>query len=134
MERRVKKQTSVNHIVKKRTPRQLAKTKNDIYVDNKTNFKAFLKFCEKIFNSGSREVIIHGLGKSIPRACELALRLQSIHHNTLQIDTKTSTVKLVDDWEPTNDDADFEVNERTNSAIRIRLYRLIAVGPGKFDS
>lgn len=53
-----------------------------------------LKRCEKIFDAGFSEVIIHGLGAAIHRACELALYLQKIHHQNLELDVKTSTVDL----------------------------------------
>ena len=54
-----------------------------------------MKQCEKILESNNDEVIIHGLGKAINRACELALRIQKIHHGTLGLDIKTSSVKLI---------------------------------------
>ncbi|KAL2726838.1 ribonuclease P protein subunit p20-like [Vespula squamosa] len=107
-----------NHTLRKRQPR-LIKGKRDIYVTNKTDFKAQLKKCEKLFNFGISEIIIHGLGAAIKRACNLALRFKEIHHNSLDLDIKTSTEELIDDFEPLNDDYDYEMKIRRNSAIHI---------------
>lgn len=57
--------------------------------------KAQLKKCEKLFNIGISEIIIHGLGAAIKRACNLALQLKEIHHNSLDLDIKTSTEELI---------------------------------------
>ncbi|KAL2727950.1 ribonuclease P protein subunit p20-like [Vespula maculifrons] len=114
--------SSGNYMLRKRQPR-LIREKRDIYVTNKTDFKAQLKKCEKLFNIGVSEIIIHGLGAAIKRACNLALQLKEIHHNSLDFDIKTSTEELIDDFEPLNDDYDYEMKIRRNSAIHIRVFR-----------
>ncbi|KAG7214107.1 hypothetical protein KM043_001465 [Ampulex compressa] len=120
------------HVLKKRQPFGLqCKTDRDIYVTTKTNFKAQLNKCEKLFDSGASEVIIHGLGAAICRACNLALQLRDIHYESVELDVKTSTVSLIDDLEPLIDDADYETNVRCNSAIHIRVFRKVPVGPLK---
>lgn len=51
--------------------------------------------CEKLLGAGETEIIIHGLGAAISRACNLALQLKNNHNGTLEIDVHTSTVKLI---------------------------------------
>lgn len=119
-----------NHVLRKRQPIGLIRRGNkDIYVTKKTNFKAQLNNCEKLFNNGASEIVIHGLGAAIDRACNLALQLKEIHHNTLELDIKTSTAELIDDFEPLNDNHDYEINVRRNSAIHIRVFRKETMGP-----
>ncbi|XP_058798999.1 ribonuclease P protein subunit p20 [Phymastichus coffea] len=129
-----KRKLSNSHIVKKRTPFQYPKQKNEVYANNKTNFKAQLKQCERILDSGAQEVIIHGLGAAINRACSLALHLKEIHHETLDLDTKISSVTLTDDLEPKTDDASYEIKERKSSAIRIRVFLTAFIGSLRFDN
>ncbi|KAK2584043.1 hypothetical protein KPH14_006493 [Odynerus spinipes] len=118
-----------NHVLRKRQPIGLIKRENkDIYVTNKTNFKAQLNNCERLFNAGVSEIVIHGLGAAINRACNLALQLKEIHHNTLDLDIKTSTAELIDDFEPLDDNHDYEMNIRRNSAIHIRVFRKEVMG------
>jgi ribonuclease P/MRP protein subunit RPP20 len=56
--------------------------------------KGQLYKCEKFFDKGASELIIHGLGAAVYKACNLALRLKEIHYGTLEFDIKTSTVTL----------------------------------------
>lgn len=58
-------------------------------------FKGQLYKCEKIFDKGTSELVIHGLGAAVYKAASLALRLKEIHHETLDLDVRTSTVALV---------------------------------------
>lgn len=107
--------------------------------------------CEKLFDKGASELVIHGLGAAVCRAANLALRLKEIHHETLDLDIRTSTVPLVgtytflsvhmiklksslrDIWsisdrlEALNDDVDDEMSNRQNSAIHIRVVRRVPV-------
>ncbi|XP_072176534.1 ribonuclease P protein subunit p20-like [Diadema setosum] len=109
--------------LRKRQPRRLPKRSNDIYVTRKSNFAGQLERCEKLLDAGEAEIHIHGLGAAINRALNLALQLESRALGTLQLAVSTDTVDLVDDVEPLCDDADFDVRERTNSAVHIRLFR-----------
>ncbi|XP_047351764.1 ribonuclease P protein subunit p20 [Vespa velutina] len=117
-----------NYILRKRQPKLIRQVNRDIYVTNKTDFKAQISKCEKLLNIGVSEIIIHGLGAAIDRACNLALQLKEIHHNSLDLDIKTSTAELIDDFEPLNDDYDYKVKMRRNSAIHIRVFRKEAMG------
>lgn len=42
---------------------------------------------------------------------------------SFQHETKTFSTTLIDDLEPAIDDADYEVQKRFNSALRIRVFR-----------
>ncbi|XP_015190520.1 PREDICTED: ribonuclease P protein subunit p20 [Polistes dominula] len=121
--------TNDNFVVRKRQPTGLNKqSKLHVCVTKKTCFKAQLQRCKKLFNTGSSEIVIHGLGAAVERACNLALQLKEIHYNILELDIKTSTVELMDDIKPHNDDDDGEMKLRRNSAIHIRVFRKEPIG------
>ncbi|XP_071632124.1 ribonuclease P protein subunit p20-like isoform X3 [Temnothorax longispinosus] len=83
------------HALRKRQPFKFSRSDRDIYVNNKTPFKGQLYKCEKLFDKGASELVIHGLGAAVCKAASLALRLKEIHHETLDLDIKTSTVDLI---------------------------------------
>lgn len=58
-------------------------------------YKAQLKRCEKLLESGEPELIIHGLGAAVNRACNLALQLKGNHCGTLELDINTATTDLI---------------------------------------
>lgn len=123
------KRSSGDYLLRKRIPFGPSRNQNrDIFVTNKTNFRGQLKKCEKLFENGSPEIIIHGLGAAVERACCLALQLRSIHRGTIDLDIKTSTVPITDDLEPLTDNADYDTNSRQNSAIHIRAFKKLAIG------
>ncbi|XP_076662993.1 ribonuclease P protein subunit p20 [Andrena cerasifolii] len=124
-----KKLLSDDYIAKKRQPfGPERKRDGDVYVTNKTNFKAQLKRCEKLLGDGASELIIHGLGAAVPRACNLALQLREIHYGGVELDAKTSTTSIVDDFEPLSDSADYETINRNNSTVHIRVFRKFSIG------
>jgi ribonuclease P/MRP protein subunit RPP20 len=60
--------------VVKKLPKRFPTRFNDIYVTNKTNFKAQLKKCEEILtetstksNETSNEIVLHAIGPAINR-------------------------------------------------------------------
>ncbi|XP_043280569.1 ribonuclease P protein subunit p20 [Venturia canescens] len=120
------------HVLKKRIPLCFPKRNKDIYITNRTSFKAQLNRCEKLLVSGQPELIIHALGAAINRACNLALQLKNNHCGTLELDINTSTVDLIDDLEPLYDDGDYEINNRQNSSIHIRVYQTVPIGALKY--
>ncbi|XP_006622761.1 ribonuclease P protein subunit p20-like isoform X1 [Apis dorsata] len=129
-----KKLLSSDYIIKKRQPFDIKKKRDkDIFITNKTNFKAQLKKCEKLLNNGNFEVIIHGLGSAIQKACSLALQLKEIHYGGIELDIKTSTISIIDDFEPLDDNADYETINRNNSAIHIRVYRKFSINTLKYQ-
>lgn len=111
------------YILRKRLPRRLPKRKNDIYVTRKTNFTAQLQRCQRLLDSGSNEVYIHGLGAAINRALNLALQLKERGLGTIEIAVNTSSVELVDDLEPVDSDQEQKTHTRVNSAVHIKVYR-----------
>ena len=93
-----------------------------MYVSEKTHFKAQENRCQKLLDSGS-EVIIHGLGKAVNRAINLALQLQARGAGTVQLATQTSSVELTDDIIPETDEGEARTSTRSNSAVHIRVFR-----------
>lgn len=129
-----KKFLSRNYTIKKRQPFGLRKQNGkDILVTNKTNFKAQLKKCERLLDNDNPEIFIHGLGAAIHRACNLALQLKEIHYNGVELDIKTSTASIIDDFEPLDDEGDYETINRNNSAIHIRVFRKFLIGSLKYQ-
>ncbi|KAK3728601.1 hypothetical protein QZH41_011681 [Actinostola sp. cb2023] len=110
--------------VKKRTPQRSPKKKNDVYINRKTDFKAQLERCQKILDSRHQEVWIHGLGAAINRAINLALQLKHRGMGTIEISANTSSVDLIDDFEPLDDEHESHSKVRTNSAIHIRVFKI----------
>ncbi|KAI8514988.1 ribonucleases P/MRP protein subunit pop7 [Branchiostoma belcheri] len=110
--------------LRKRLPRKLPKRKNDIYVNMQSNFKGQLERAQRILDAGSNEVFIHGLGHAINRAINIALQLKARGLGTIEVSTNTSTVELIDDLYPENEDVSSEVQSRNNSAVHIRVFRL----------
>ncbi|XP_014473825.1 PREDICTED: ribonuclease P protein subunit p20-like [Dinoponera quadriceps] len=96
----------------------------NIFVRNTTHFKAYLYKCEKLFDNGAPELIIHGSGTTIYKATSLALQLQKIHCGCLGLDIKTSSMQL-ESKQDMLDDMDGEVINRQKSAIHIRVFRKI---------
>lgn len=109
--------------LRKRLPRKLPKRKNDVYVSRRTNFKQQLERCQKLMDSGN-EVYIHGLGAAINRAVNLALELKHSSVGNVETETHTSTVELVDDFEPETDEYEPETFTRNNSAVHIKVFKL----------
>lgn len=68
------------------------------------------------------EIVLYCMGAAIQRGVLLALQFCE-KHCTFQIDAKTFTTELLDDLEPATDDADYEIQRRNNSALRIRIFR-----------
>lgn len=123
------KHFSSDYLLKKRRPFTLSRNQDkDIFVTNKTNFRTQLKKCEELLENGESEIIIHGLGAAIQRACSLALQLKLIHRGTIDLDIKTSSVPIIDDLEPLTDDVDYDTNNRQNSAIHIRVFKTFLIG------
>ncbi|XP_012223359.1 ribonuclease P protein subunit p20 [Linepithema humile] len=116
---------STKHVLRKKQLLELRKNGRDIYVNNKTSFKGQLYKCEKVFDKGESELIIHGLGAAVYKASQLALQLKEIHYGTLDLDIKTCTVTLADKLETLSDETDDEIINRQSSAIHIRVFRKV---------
>lgn len=78
---------------KKRAPPKIFTRKNDVYVTNKTDFRATLKKCENILNSEEGEVFLHCIGNAINRGINLALKLAEEYD--YKFVANTSTINLV---------------------------------------
>lgn len=112
-------------ILRKRLPKSLPRRKNDVYVNRRTDFAAQLQRCTKLLDSGYDEVFIHGLGAAVNRAVNLALKLKQNGLGSIDVATQTSTVELIDDFEPEADDFEGGTQFRNNSAVHIRVFRTV---------
>ncbi|XP_015768979.1 PREDICTED: ribonuclease P protein subunit p20-like [Acropora digitifera] len=112
-----------SHKRSKRPPQRVQKCRNDIYVNRKTDFAVQLERCQKALDSSDQEVTIHGLGAAMNRAINLALQLEHKRQGTVELSATTSSVKLVDDYDPEDDDHEVCSKVRTNSAIHIKVYK-----------
>lgn len=121
------------YALRSRLPRKLPKRDNDVYVSRKTDFNRQLDKCKTILESGS-EVFIHGLGAATNRAVNLALQLKEKGQGSLEVATHTSTVELIDDFEPLTDDLEPDTLSRNNSAVHIRVYKTESLGSGEVVS
>ncbi|XP_042856768.1 ribonuclease P protein subunit p20-like [Penaeus japonicus] len=106
--------------LRRRLPRHLPKRNNDVYVNNYSNFKGQeVRAVNLLHECGW--VVVHGLGSAVPRAINLALSLQVAARAPTVVDTRTSTVYLTDDIEPTFDGADQEYHTKGNAAVHIKV-------------
>ena len=108
---------SEEYSIRKRLPQNLPRRNIDIYISNKTDFKAQLERCRQFVEKSESEFYLHSLGSAIPRALSLALQVQKDHTNLVNLETVTSTLELTDDFEST---ANLE-NHRYNSAVHIKI-------------
>ncbi|KAJ8942029.1 hypothetical protein NQ318_002783 [Aromia moschata] len=114
--------TSKDHVFRKRQPQKPEKGDNVLYISTKTNIKAQLERCNKLINNNENEIIIYCLGAAVQRGILLALQLCE-RHIAFDIHTNTLSTELIDDLEPAVDEADYEIQKRFNSALRIRVFR-----------
>ncbi|KAJ8963805.1 hypothetical protein NQ317_008853 [Molorchus minor] len=110
-----------DHLFRKRQPQKPERGANVLYISTKTNIKAQLERCNKLINDNENEIIIYCLGAAVQRGTLLALQIceQQIAFN---IHTNTLSTELIDDLEPAVDEADYEIQKRFNSALRIRVF------------
>ncbi|XP_031353755.1 ribonuclease P protein subunit p20 [Photinus pyralis] len=120
--RSYKRHDSRQHNLQKRPPQKLDRRDSVIYVSSKSNIKALLDKCDKLIKKDEKEIVIYCMGAAIQRGILLALQVCE-QNVAFKIATNTSTVELVDDLEPTVDEADYEILKRSNSALQIKLCR-----------
>ena len=82
-----------NSNFKKRAPPKNFTRKNDVYVTNKTDFRATYKKIILILNSEQSECFLHCIGNAINRGINLALKLAEEHN--FEFEANTSTINLV---------------------------------------
>jgi ribonuclease P/MRP protein subunit RPP20 len=108
--------------IRKRLPPALPRRPFDIYITNKTAFKAQLDRCQQFIDKGEPEIYLHSLGGAIPRALNLALQIQKVNSHTVTLETVTSTVELTDDFEPFHcESGPAEAHQRFNSAVHVKI-------------
>jgi DNA-binding protein len=116
------------NLKRKRRPFIKSQTRpNDIYISEKSSIRAQLDKCKKLLSDDNyQEIFLHGLGSAISRTLNVALELKDIHYrNTVDFETKTSTVKLIDDLVPQDDIAEPSYSTRNVSSLTVRLFRTV---------
>eukprot|EP00123_Amoebidium_parasiticum_P019724 comp31629_c0_seq1/m.47258 comp31629_c0_seq1/g.47258 ORF comp31629_c0_seq1/g.47258 comp31629_c0_seq1/m.47258 type:complete len:223 (-) comp31629_c0_seq1:583-1251(-) len=111
------------YAIRKRVPMRLPCRANDIYVCRNSRFSAQLDRAQRLLDSGWKEVYVHGLGAAVSHAINLALQLKARGMGTVDVETTTSTVELIDDLYPTTEDGLLQTRIRYNSAIHIRVFK-----------
>lgn len=69
----------------------------------------------------SAPVTIHGLGAAVNKAVDIANKVLQTHSGSVQVSVNTSSVVLVDDYEPLVPDLAPVSQIRLNSAIHVTL-------------
>ncbi|KAI9287886.1 hypothetical protein BC943DRAFT_319043 [Umbelopsis sp. AD052] len=114
------KRTKLEGELKKRTPQRPATIPTDIYVSNKSSFVAQLARAKKLLLlQECASITIHGLGASIEKSIQLALKLQVELSDQVELKCTTGTVELVDDIIPEDMEEDLKTQTRNNSAVHI---------------
>lgn len=103
------------YVLRKRLPPRSSGNPNDVYVNNKTDFKAQLARCFKRLET-QPFVVIHGLGAAAPKAINLALQLQLKSTIPLNIEADTGTIGVIGTFEY------FSVRNYVNTQT---LYKLL---------
>lgn len=112
----------------KRPPVKPSTGQADIYVTRNSSFIAQLQKCRRLLAKGLPEIYVHAIGPAMPRAINLALTLAEESCGTLALNTSTSTVRVVDDLMP-DDEEDMPRSEvRMKSAVNIRVHLVDAEG------
>lgn len=113
---------SGEHNIRKRQPQKPILSESVIYVSTKSSVKGLLRKVDELILKGESEIAIYCLGAAIQRGILLALQIAENH--SFVINTNTLTSVLIDDLEPTTDEADFEIQKRQNSAVRLILTKI----------
>lgn len=94
--------TFVDKFVKRTPVRETIPGPNEIFVSSRSSHPALVKKARKILSSqeGKASVIIHGMGATTERAVDVAVELVSSSKGSLIMSPTTSTVALIDDFEP----------------------------------
>lgn len=82
------------YVLRKRLPPRSSTGPNDVYVNNKTDFKAQLARSFKRLET-QPFVVIKGLGAAAPKAINLALQLQLKSALPLNIEADTTTIGVI---------------------------------------
>ena len=88
------------------------------------------KECEKFLsNPEIGQVYLHCIGNSMSRGINLALKLEQQSGGLYQVEVNTSTIDLIDELHPLNDEDDFLIHKRKNSVLHIRVFSTVPVLP-----
>eukprot|EP00033_Pygsuia_biforma_P002734 GCRY01003018.1.p1 GENE.GCRY01003018.1~~GCRY01003018.1.p1 ORF type:complete len:124 (-),score=2.90 GCRY01003018.1:5-376(-) len=110
----------------RRLPVKARPQQNEIRVSSKTSCNAIISRATKLLNkSDCKSVTLCGLGAVIKKTIDAALLIKEILRNTVNFHISTSTVRLLDDYEPLVDDLDEVSFERMKTEIKIIIHKQI---------
>lgn len=120
--------------LRKRLPVRFPKRKNDVYVSQRTNFRAQLSRCNKLLSTSHNEIFVHGLGLAIDRAINIALQLKATGLGTIEVSATTETVELTDDLVAVDGELEDRTQTRNTSAIHVRVFKVDKIDALKTDA
>jgi DNA-binding protein len=111
-----------NYRFTKRAPQRQFGSKHDIFVSSGSSIVAAVKKVQKMLkNDPTSSVTIHGLSAAIKKAVDIANYVAQAHAGSLSISVRTSSIPLVDDYEPLIPDLPPISQIRLGSAIHVTL-------------
>ncbi|CAF0739351.1 unnamed protein product [Brachionus calyciflorus] len=121
LEKTILRRDNEEYKIIKKLPKRFPSSVNDIYITNKTDFKAQYERCKHLLYSKlnkdknePNEIVLHAMGPAINRAINLALRLQK--EKNCKTNCYTSTIILEDDLYPLVDSLEISSQHRHISA------------------
>jgi len=109
----------------KRVPEHPPVKKDDIYVSRTMNITVLKKRVLKLLEKSEMEyVTLNGLGAAMNVTITLAQQLQEDYNGKLELACSTSSVKLVDEYQPLRDDLKPIIQTRYNSSIHIKIRKI----------
>ncbi|KAI9229527.1 MAG: hypothetical protein DHS80DRAFT_29756 [Piptocephalis tieghemiana] len=110
--------------IRKRRPVRPHTRPDDMYITTRSSLagqvsQAKNMLCREKYD----QVRIHGLGKAVERAVEVALALEQAMERRVTMVVETKSVQLMDDLIPDDEDEEMGRQSRINSAILITVKR-----------
>lgn len=127
--------SSVSHIhrcctadvKRRRAPLRAPSLKSDVYITTAQRPQATVRRARALlFDDNLTEITLHGLGAAVERAVDAARALSEQYGTHLAVHTRTSSVELIDDYEPLRDDLEVRSVSRFSTAIHIRIVKRLS--------
>ena len=109
-------------LVKRRPPKN-SRSKNDVYISQRSSFKAQLQKVKKLFESGQTEVVLHGLGAAIERVVSLALKLEEEAQPLLKLAVTHDSMQVVDELKCVSEAGSSKTQCRKTPVIHIKIFK-----------
>lgn len=98
--------------------------RNEIFISGSIHTAGWIARAQKLlFHADFDRVMLHAVGAAMHRAVLVALRLMANHRDWLETDTQTSSLRLLDEYEPLVPDLPYVQQVRVQSAIHIQVFK-----------